>query len=327
MTELPRRLGWWERAASAGGRLLKTPPPPGGHRSEIAINRPPSPVQRMSAGWRESGYLNRLDEGILRPRLSACATIAVVSPKGGVGKTTISALLGMLLARLRNDRVLAVDCNPDFGSLGRSLVPHHMVFVDELLDVLDKRDLTVTGLDSTLGRAGHGLMVLPAPADPARMARLGEDAYRKLIQRLQELVGIMVLDCGTGLQDPAVRAALAGADQVVLVSDADPATAGLVADAAELLAEQEAGVPLLLAVNKLPRKGSRLNVEAFAASVPNASGLVVLPEAGEAAARLSSGRFDWEEAPYGWQVAVRELALSLILQWPALGLAQPSPSV
>ena len=47
------------------------------------------------------------------------------------------------------------------------------------------------------------------------------------------MVGVIVLDSGTGLHEPAARAALATADQVLLVSDGEPATASLVAEAAE----------------------------------------------------------------------------------------------
>src|SRR5262249_26976011 len=160
-----------------------------------------------------------------------CVTIAVLSPKGGVGKTTVTALLGTLFALLRRDRVVAVDTNPDFGSLGRSLAPAHAVYVDDLLAVLDGPDLRVTALDASLGRAVQGRMVLPVPNDPERMARLDEDTYTRVVRRLQALVGMVLLDCGTGLNDPATRAALAMADQVLLVTDADPSTASLVAEA------------------------------------------------------------------------------------------------
>jgi hypothetical protein len=71
-----------------------------------------------------------LERLIVGPRLRRCATIAVISPKGGVGKTTTTALLGSLLAFLRRDRVIAVETNPDWGSLGRRLVPDHPVFID-----------------------------------------------------------------------------------------------------------------------------------------------------------------------------------------------------
>src|SRR4051812_21420666 len=78
-------------------------------------------------------------------------------------------------------------------------------------------------------------MVLPAPTDPSRMAQFNEESYRRVITRLQTMVGVLVLDCGTGRQEPAARAAQAAADQLVLISDAHPSTASLVAEAAELL--------------------------------------------------------------------------------------------
>ena len=64
-----------------------------------------------------------------------------------MGKTTTTVLLGSLLARVRRDRIVAVDTNPDFGSLGRTLTPDHQVFVDDLGDVLEQPDLSVTALD------------------------------------------------------------------------------------------------------------------------------------------------------------------------------------
>jgi len=63
--------------------------------------------------------------------------------------------------------------------------------------VLDPPNLSVTGLDQHLGRAFEGLMALPAPTDPERRAR-DEHAGRCMIERLQTLVGILGLDCGTG---------------------------------------------------------------------------------------------------------------------------------
>ena len=43
--------------------------------------------------------------------------VAVMSLKGGVGKTTTTVGLGAMLASLRGDRVIAVDANPDRGTL------------------------------------------------------------------------------------------------------------------------------------------------------------------------------------------------------------------
>ena len=127
------------------------------------------------------------------------------------------------------------------------------MFVDDLVDVLDHPGLTVAELDRKLGRAFDGLLVLPAPTDPSRMARLDKAAYTKVFERLKMSVGTLVLDCGTGLQEPSAAAAIEAADQIVLVTDAEPSTASLVAEAAQLL--KRAGPPMFLIVNKLPRKG------------------------------------------------------------------------
>jgi MinD-like ATPase involved in chromosome partitioning or flagellar assembly len=295
-------------------------PAPQNHRELLTRPEHRSARERASASWRETEYESRLDRAIAAPRLTRCATIAVVSPKGGVGKTTTTVLLGSLLARVRRDRIVAVDTNPDYGSLGRTLTPDHQVFVDDLGDVLEQPDLSVTALDRHLGRAVEGLMVLPAPTDPTRMAQLNEDSYARVISRLQAMVGVLVLDCGTGLQEPAARAAQAAADQIVLISDAHPATASLVADAAELL--RTVGPPITLVVNKMPRKrDARLDLEGLESLVPDAAGLITLDEDRRAATRVATGDFTWDDAPPQWRRAIRELAISLQAGWPGLGIA------
>jgi MinD-like ATPase involved in chromosome partitioning or flagellar assembly len=329
LAALPQELKQGERLSAAIKALF-------GYEEEPPIDESPEPAtqnkremltkpenrrasERWRASWRDTDYEARLDRAIAAPRLTRCATIAIVSPKGGVGKTTLTVLLGSLLARVRRDRIVAVDTNPDFGSLGRTLTPDHQVFVDDLSDVLEQPDLSVTALDRHLGRAFEGLMVLPAPTDPSRMAQLNEESYRRVIARLQTMVGVLVLDCGTGLQEPAARAAQAAADQIVLVSDAHPSTASLVAEAAELL--RTVGPPLTLLVNKMPRKrDARLDLEGLESLVPDAHGLVMLDEDLRSATKVAAGDYSWDDAPDQWRRAIRELAVSLQADWPSLGI-------
>ena len=294
-------------------------PAPVARPSDLTVVEPPTRRQRAQASWRETSYLRRLDARIAEPRLRRCPTIAVVSPKGGVGKTTLTALLGSLLVRVRHERIVAVDTNPDYGSLGPALAPDHRVFVDDLADVLDHPNLSVSELDRKLGRAFDGLLVVPAPTDPGRMARLNQDSYTKIFERLNTMVSGLVLDCGTGLQEPAARAAIDAADQIVLVSDAEPSTASLVAEASALLTRS--GPPLFLVINKLPQKGGRLDLDMVSRAIPDARCLIALDSEPEMASRLSAGDFSWDLAPKSWQRSMRELAAVMVRDWPDLGLA------
>ena len=299
-------------------------------RSRPADVHPPRAPLPHRAGsreaWRNTDYQHQLDELILALRLRRCATIAVISPKGGVGKTTTAALLGSLLAFLRRDRVVAVETNPDWGSLGRRLAPDHPVFIDDLLagPLLDRR-LSPTQLDAQLARGPDGLMVAPAPTDPERAKNLDETAYLTLFAHLSELVGTLVLDCGTGLDDPPARAALARADQLVLVCDDEPDTASIVSEAAEWLRRivQPPGdqqKSLVVVVNNL-RRSSRIDVAALERATAYAHGLAVIPRHERAAARLHGSRFTWNHAPAGWHTPVRELAALLASDWPRLQIA------
>ena len=275
-----------------------------------------SPLARARETWRTSDYPWRLQQQVVAPRLQRCAKIAVISLRGGVGKTTTSALLGSLLAFLRRDRVVAVDTDPDWGFLGRRLVPNHNRFID---DLLAEDRLSPIQLDARLGRGPDGVMVAPAPTDPERAKKLGMIAYGTLFRQLSELVGTLVLDCDKGLDSPPTRAALACADQVVLVCDDEPDTASTISEAAESL--RHIDQPVVLVVNDIHR-ASRINIAALAHDMRFAHGLAVIPRDEQAAGRLHGSRFTWTRAPAGWQTPVRELAALLAADWRRLEIAK-----
>src|SRR6185369_2993578 len=62
--------------------------------------------------------------------------VAVLSLKGGVGKTTTTVGLGATLASLRGDRVIAVDANPDRGTLSDKV---HLETAATVRDLLNER--------------------------------------------------------------------------------------------------------------------------------------------------------------------------------------------
>ena len=77
----------------------------------------PKAGERYRQALHATDRSKNLEKMIRTAQLRRCLVIAVVSPKGGPGKTTITALLGMLLAELRRDPVIALDANPDLGDL------------------------------------------------------------------------------------------------------------------------------------------------------------------------------------------------------------------
>jgi MinD-like ATPase involved in chromosome partitioning or flagellar assembly len=194
------------------------------------------------------------------------------------------------------------------------------VFIDDLLaGPLKDGQLSATQLDAQLGRGPDGLMVAPAPTDPARAHAIDEHAYRTLFARLGELVGTLVLDCGTGLDSPAARAALAASDQILLVADGEPDTASLVAEAAQYL--QQHAPPLVLVANKLDRS-SRVDIDALEREIAFARGIVRVPTSRTGAQQLHASHFSWTHAPNGWTTPFRQLAALLVSDWRRLNIAQ-----
>ncbi len=336
---LPVQLGVGERlltAARAAVALEQKEESAGGGQRRVdraSALRPASvraapattPLDQWRASWRRTDYVRRLEAATSAPRLRRCVAIGVISPKGGVGKTTIAALLGALLSYTRQDRVVAIDAEPDYGSLGSAVTPDHEFFVDDVLDIFDEGDLTVAELDASLGRGPDGLMVLPAPNDPSRLERLDAYAYSRVITHLKQKAEVVLLDCGTELQEPSTQAAIRSADQLILVSDADPSTATLVAQAAKLLHISEA--PMMLVVNKLPRRSAQVDLDALGSLVPDAAGMWTVESDPATSARVAEGTFTWREPVGRCGVSIRELACLVASQWPALGLASSVPRV
>jgi MinD-like ATPase involved in chromosome partitioning or flagellar assembly len=185
-----------------------------------------------SRGEREEA---ELDERLRRPAtVTRMNVIAVVSPKGGVGKTTSTWVVSDALSNLGRVSVCAMDANPDFGSLG-SLVPEarrsDRTLADLLADYADQEPPNAAELQAYLSALPSGLRVLEAPSDPDVMATMGPHEYERLLTLLERQVAVVVLDCGTGMASPLARWAMRRADQVLIVTTPDWVTANNVSTA------------------------------------------------------------------------------------------------
>ncbi|MFD0657342.1 nucleotide-binding protein [Thermocatellispora tengchongensis] len=196
----------------------------------LLTNRRPEPA----GGWRRMVWLlsgKRIIPGesaaeIERRMLIAQAQIpvasghhriAVMSLKGGVGKTTTTAALGNTLASLRGDRVIAVDANPDRGTLGLKVKSETAATIRTLLAeapniarYADARAFT--------SQSPARLEVLASDTDPAVSEAFNADDYRTVAGLIERYYSICITDCGTGLLHGAMGATLELADQIVLVS-------------------------------------------------------------------------------------------------------------
>ncbi|GAA1482455.1 hypothetical protein GCM10009624_28950 [Gordonia sinesedis] len=142
--------------------------------------------------------------------------IAVLSLKGGVGKTTTAVGLGATLASLRGDRVIAVDANPDLGTLAQRVPQQTSSTVRDL--IADTQASRYSDVRAHTSQAPSRLEVLASERDPATAEAFSEDDYRTVLAILQRHYNIIITDCGTGLSHSAMRGVLAQANSLILVT-------------------------------------------------------------------------------------------------------------
>jgi len=186
------------------------------------------------SGWRRSVY--RATGGLLRFGESAAEMrrrdlinrvrtpvadghhrVAVLSLKGGVGKTTTAVGLGATLATLRGDRVIAIDANPDRGTLSDKV---RLETAATIRDLLNERDQVSRYADvrAFTSQAPSRLEVLASDRDPGVSVAFGAEDYCDAARVLEHFYSICITDCGTGLLHSAMSGVLRLADQIILVS-------------------------------------------------------------------------------------------------------------
>ncbi|BBY63182.1 ATPase [Mycolicibacterium helvum] len=207
------------------------PPTPYPDLSTSALLRQVKPPP--SQGWRKwlyvlSGRLINVGEGpdaarrhsltaqVNRP-LSGCYKVAVLSLKGGVGKTTITATLGGTFASIRGDRVVAVDASPDRGTLSQKVPLETPATVRHLLRDADgiERYSDVRGYTS---QGPSRLEVLASENDPTVSEAFSADDYDRALAVLERFYSLVLTDCGPGLLHSAMGSVLTQADSLIVVS-------------------------------------------------------------------------------------------------------------
>lgn len=161
--------------------------------------------------------VDRQANGLLLPRPPLAPWLAIAGAKGGVGKTTLSVNLALLLAQ-KGHRTLLVDFDPGCGNVAVHL---RLAARHDLDDVVDG---TCTARDALVDGPA-GVRVLMARSGSTAFAggdRTRIDAALAAIAALAPSFDVVVCDTGAGL-GPATLAIAARADLVLAVTTPDAA--------------------------------------------------------------------------------------------------------
>jgi len=158
---------------------------------------------------------DQLLEKIRRP-LRGDYRIAVMSLKGGVGKTTTTVALGGVFSSIRHDRVIAIDANPDLGTLAQRVAAPGPATIRNLLNAEDTSKYASIRQFTT--QAKSRLEVIGSERDPAVSESFSDEDYRHAVDILQHHYNVMLTDCGTGLMHSAMSGVLELANSLVLVT-------------------------------------------------------------------------------------------------------------
>jgi MinD-like ATPase involved in chromosome partitioning or flagellar assembly len=229
--QYPPAAAYQQQYPGQPGPVRQGPPPHGEELSSAKLikqtKRPPQ------SGWRKavfvaSGHLINVGEspgethrreliGRVNQPLRGCYKIAMLSLKGGVGKTTTTTTLGSTFSSLRGDRVIAVDANPDRGTLSQKIPLETTATVRHLLRDAD-RIHRYSDIRAYTSQGPSRLEVLASEQDPAVSEAFSEDDYRRTVALLEHFYNIVLTDCGTGLMHSAMKGVLDIADALVVVS-------------------------------------------------------------------------------------------------------------
>jgi MinD-like ATPase involved in chromosome partitioning or flagellar assembly len=231
---LPRGTARWVDPGAVAAQEAQQARSGDGERPDLTNARVLVPTRRPpQSGWRRFVYLasgrlinpgespadvrkRELTARVNRPLLG-CYKIAVLSLKGGVGKTTVTATLGATFASLRGDRVVAVDANPDRGTLSQKIPLETSATVRNLLRDA-QRVRRYSDVRAYTSQGTSRLEVLASEQDPAVSEAFSEDDYRRTVTLLEHFYNIVLTDCGTGLMHSAMYGVLGLADQLIIVS-------------------------------------------------------------------------------------------------------------
>jgi pilus assembly protein CpaE len=178
---------------------------------------PAGDAHALAAACEQSRYVSRRLLGLAgRPEAAPEGEIITVfAPKGGVGKTTLSLNLGVVLAS-SGHRVCIVDLDLASGDIAIS------VQLDPVRTIVDAVPMTghldTTGAASLLARYHPSLEMLLAPVAPGDAEKVSPALVSELLTVLRGMFGYVVVDTPAYLSEHALAALDASSHHVLLAT-------------------------------------------------------------------------------------------------------------
>ena len=143
----------------------------------------------------------------------------VFSTKGGSGKSVIASNLAVLLAERSDKPVVLIDADLQFGDVAvmLKLAPQHTIV--DAVSALDRLDAQLLKQLLT-AHDPEGLLVLPAPLEPAFADQIGADEMVRIVETLRSFAGYVVIDTPAYFND-VVLGLIEVSDDVLLVAGMD----------------------------------------------------------------------------------------------------------
>lgn len=158
-----------------------------------------------------------LDQRIDKAFEGGARFVPVLTRKGGVGKTTVTALMGMAMADVREDRVIAIDANPDRGTLSERVNKQTRSTVRDVVTMAASIS-SFSDFTTMVSRDETRLDILASDTDPLLSEAFDENDYNVVADLSGRFYSMVLTDCGTGIVHSVMRATLQRADSVVIVS-------------------------------------------------------------------------------------------------------------
>lgn len=205
---------------SSPGLFVKEqkPRPRGGIRGALynltggAWNLGPGPKQRQ-----EDELARRISR-----QLQGSYNTAVLSLKGGIGKTSTTVGVGLTLAEYRGDAPCAIDANPDSGDLVERALGEGIYqqasprTITDLLENIESID-SLTALARYMHHAGR-LHLIAGEQDPEVSDSLTAEEYLRIRKLIASYYSVALTDCGTGVTHNAMSGILQSADNLVIAA-------------------------------------------------------------------------------------------------------------